>query len=107
MINFEQCRQNMVDCQLRPNKVTDERVLLAMGRIPREVFAGPDYQGIAYVDEDIPLGEGRYLMEPMVLARLLQALEISVDDVVLDIGCGVNFQTRHTQAIPRRPRRRD
>jgi protein-L-isoaspartate(D-aspartate) O-methyltransferase len=91
MINFEQCRRNMVDCQLRPNKVTDEKVLSAMGSIPREVFAGPDYQGIAYVDEDIPLGDGRYLMEPMVLARLLQAAEIGADDVVLDIGCGSGY----------------
>ena len=81
----------MVDCQLRPNKVTDEKVLSAMGSIPREVFAGPDYQGIAYVDEDIPLGDGRYLMEPMVLARLLQAAEIGADDVVLDIGCGSGY----------------
>ena len=80
MINFEQCRRNMVDCQLRPNKVTDEKVLSAMGSIPREVFAGTEYQGIAYVDEDIPLGDGRYLMEPMVLARLLQAAEIGADD---------------------------
>jgi protein-L-isoaspartate(D-aspartate) O-methyltransferase len=91
MINFEQCRRNMVDCQLRPNKVTDEKVLSAMGNIPREVFAGPDYQGIAYVDEDIPLGDGRYLMEPMVLGRLLQTAEIGADDVVLDIGCGSGY----------------
>ncbi len=91
MINFELCRRNMVECQLRPNKVTDEKVLLAMGSIPREVFAGTDYQGIAYVDEDIALGDGRYLMEPMVLARLLQAAEIGSDDVVLDIGCGSGY----------------
>jgi len=91
MINFEQCRRNMVECQLRPNKVTDEGVLSAMGHVPREVFAGPLYEGIAYVDEDIPLGDGRYLMEPMVLARLLQAANIGADDVVLDIGCGSGY----------------
>lgn len=91
MINFKQCRRNMVECQLRPNKVTDEGVLSAMGYVPREVFAGPLYEGIAYVDEDIPLGDGRYLMEPMVLARLLQAANIGADDVVLDIGCGSGY----------------
>lgn len=91
MINFEQCRRNMVDCQLRPNGVTDERVLAAMGSIPREAFTAPNYQGIAYVDEDIPIGDGRYLMEPMVLARMLQAAEIADDDVVLDIGCGSGY----------------
>ncbi len=81
----------MVECQLRPNKVTDKGVLSAMGNVPREIFAGPEYQGIAYVDEDIPLGEGRYLIEPMVLARLLQAANIGADDVVLDIGCGSGY----------------
>lgn len=91
MINFEQCRKNMVDCQLRTNSVTDEGVLSAMGRVPREAFTGPEYAGIAYVDEDIPLGNGRYLMEPRVLARLLQAAEIGADDVILDIGCGSGY----------------
>lgn len=91
MIDFEKCRRNMVDCQLRPNGVTDERVLAAMGSVPREAFTAPDYQGIAYVDEDIPIGDGRYLMEPMVLARMLQAAAIGGDDVVLDIGCGSGY----------------
>lgn len=76
---------------MRPNKVTDKAVLSAMGVVPREAFAGPEYQGIAYVDEDIPLGDGRYLMEPVVLARLLQAARIDGDDVVLDIGCGSGY----------------
>lgn len=91
MINFEQCRRNMVERQLRTNKVTDEGVLSAMGRIPREVFTGPEYDGIAYVDEDLPIGYGRYLMEPMVLARMLQAARIGADDVILDIGCGSGY----------------
>ena len=81
----------MVECQLRTNKVTDEAVLSAMGSVPREVFAGQEFQGIAYVDEDIPLGDGRFLMEPMVLARLLQAANIGRDDVILDIGCGSGY----------------
>ncbi|MDH3239957.1 MAG: protein-L-isoaspartate O-methyltransferase [Alphaproteobacteria bacterium] len=91
MINFEQCRRNMVECQLRTNKVTDEGVLAAMGRVPREVFTGPEYETIAYVDEDLPIGYGRYLMEPMVLARMLQAARIGADDVILDIGCGSGY----------------
>lgn len=91
MINFEQCRRNMVECQLRTNKITDRAVLSAMGRVPREVFTGPEYDSIAYVDEDLPIGYGRYLMEPMVLARLLQAARIGPDDVILDIGCGSGY----------------
>jgi protein-L-isoaspartate(D-aspartate) O-methyltransferase len=81
----------MVECQLRTNKITDESVLAAMGQVPREVFTGPEYDGIAYVDEDLPIGYGRYLMEPMVLARLLQAARIGREDVILDIGCGSGY----------------
>lgn len=91
MIDFEAWRRNMVSNQLRPNKVTDERVLEAMGAVPRELFVSEDLRGVAYVDEDIPLGQGRVLMEPMVLARLLQAAEVGPDDVVLDIGCGTGY----------------
>ena len=91
MIDFETCRRNMVDNQLRPNKVTDARVIAAMGAVPREKFVGDSLRGVSYVDEDIPLGDGRVLMEPMVLARLLQAAEIGRDDVVLDIGCGTGY----------------
>jgi protein-L-isoaspartate(D-aspartate) O-methyltransferase len=91
MINFEQCRRNMVECQLRTNKIIDRAVLSAMGRVPREVFTGPEYDSIAYVDEDLPIGYDRYLMEPMVLARLLQAARIGPDDVILDIGCGSGY----------------
>jgi protein-L-isoaspartate(D-aspartate) O-methyltransferase len=91
MINFEQCRRNMVECQLRTNKITDEGVLAAMGNVPREVFTGPEYDSIAYVDEDLPIGYGRYLMEPMVLARMLQAARVRADDVILDIGCGSGY----------------
>lgn len=81
----------MVDNQLRPNKVTDERVIAAMGSIPRECFVPNDLQGVAYVDEDLPIGEDRVLIEPMVLARMLQAAEITSDDVVLDLGSGTGY----------------
>ncbi len=91
MIDFGTARRNMVDNQLRPNKVTDERVLTAMGAVPRERFVDEVLRGVAYVDEDIPIGRGRVLMEPMVLARMLQAAEIGPNDVVLDIGCGTGY----------------
>ena len=91
MISFEQARRNMVDNQLRPNKVTDSRVIDAMLSVEREKFAPEDLRGVAYVDEDIPVGKGRVLMEPMVLARLLQAAEIGAGDVVLDIGAGTGY----------------
>ncbi|HUN52690.1 MAG TPA: protein-L-isoaspartate O-methyltransferase [Candidatus Sulfotelmatobacter sp.] len=84
-------RRNMVDSQLKPNKVVDARVLAAMATVPRERFAPAALQGVAYSDEDIPLGQGRYLIEPMVLARLLQAAEIAGGEKVLALGAGTGY----------------
>ncbi len=81
----------MVDCQLRPNAITDEAVLAAMGAVPREVFVPKAQRTVAYVDEDIDLGDGRYLIEPLVLARLLQMAEIAPGDAGLVIGCGTGY----------------
>ena len=66
----------MVDCELRPNKVTDERVLTAFETLPREEFVPRNQRAIAYVDEDLPLPGGRSMMEPMVLSRIVQALDV-------------------------------
>ncbi len=89
----EMARRKMVENQLRANKVTDEAVLEAMGRLPRERFVPERYVGLAYVDEDLPLGSGRHMLEPMVLARLTQALDIKSDQIVLDVGCGLGYST--------------
>ncbi len=91
MTEFETARRNMVDCQLRPNKVVNASILAAMEAAPRELFLPKPLRGIAYVDDDLSLGGERYLMEPMVLARLLQAAEIKPTDVVLNIGCGPGY----------------
>ena len=98
MIDFATARRNMVDNQLRPNRVTAPALLQAMLELPREDFVAPAARSIAYVDEDIPLaglaqGGARWLLEPMVLARLLQAAEIDKSDVVLEIGCGSGYGT--------------
>ena len=85
-------RLNMVESQLRPNRVTDGRILAAMGSLPRELFLPKSLRGIAYVDEDIKLNHRRVLMEPMVLARLLQLASISGNDVVLLIGLGSGYE---------------
>ena len=91
MPDYTAARRNMVDSQLCTNRVTDEAVLAAMGAVPRELFVPPRLAGVAYVDEDLALGGGRYLMEPMVLARLLQAAEIAPSDIVLDVGCATGY----------------
>lgn len=91
MSDFETARRNMVDGQLRPTKVTDTRILDSMGTLPREMFADKARQGVAYIDEDIEVSPGRYMMEPVVLARLVQALDVSKDDSVLVIGTGTGY----------------
>ena len=91
--SFANARKTMVDCQLRPSKVTDQFILDAFLTIPREDFVGKQQRALAYVDEDLPLSGGRCLMEPMVLARLLQALEIRPDDSVLIVGAGCGYGT--------------
>ncbi len=70
--DFADARNRMVDSQIRPNKVTNPRILNAMRELPRELFVPGNMIARAYADEDVPLGGGRALMEPMVLARLLQ-----------------------------------
>lgn len=84
-------RRNMVDCQIKPNRVTEPRLLAALGAVPREAFVAPQLRGVAYLDEPLPIGAGRFLLTPMVLARLLQAAEIQPADVVLHVGCGTGY----------------
>src|SRR6185295_20183482 len=72
MAEFAAQRLNMVESQLRTNTVIDPAVLRAMADLPRERFLPPNLRKIAYLDEDLPLGGGRFLMEPMVMARLIQ-----------------------------------
>lgn len=92
-MDYAAARHNMVEGQIRPSAVTDTLVIDAMADIPRELFVPKNMRGIAYVDEDLDLGNGRCLMDPTVLARLLQSAEIEKTDVVLDIGCGTGYST--------------
>ena len=93
MIDFDRQRRNMVDCQLRTNKLTDRALLAAFLEVPRERFVDPAFQAVAYLDEDVPIGGGRGLANPLALARLLQELAIDGGDVVLDVGCGRGYST--------------
>ena len=92
MDNFAVARQNMVDNQIRANKVTDPALIEAFLSIPREDFVPSDKEAVAYVDEDLPIGEGRFLIEPMVMSRLLQEANINETDIVLDVGCCTGFR---------------
>jgi len=92
MPGYEAARANMIERQLQPNKVTDERLLNAFAGIRRELFVPERLRPIAYSDDDLPLGNGRYLMAPMVAARLLQAAEIGRNDNALVVGAGVGYE---------------
>ncbi|MBE7637094.1 methyltransferase domain-containing protein [Sneathiella sp. P13V-1] len=89
--NFEAARRNMVLTQLRPNNVTSDSVADAMDTVPREIFVPENLQGVAYMDEDLEVAAGRYLIEPRVFARVLQAAAVKDTDVVLDVACGTGY----------------
>lgn len=91
MTDFALARRNMIDGQLRPNRVTNAALLAAIGGLPRERFLPEALRSVAYADDDVPLGGGRYLMEPMVLARLIQALQPQPEDRALVVGAGRGY----------------
>ena len=90
-MDYAAARRNMVESQLRPNKVTDPALLDALASVPRELFVPAPLRGVAYVDEDIPLGRGRFLMEPMILGRLLELATVRSSDVALVVGASVGY----------------
>ncbi|MBL8666479.1 MAG: protein-L-isoaspartate O-methyltransferase [Rhodospirillales bacterium] len=92
-MDFAAARYKMVQNQLRTNRVTDPLIIAAMTELPRERFLPENLRGVAYVDEDIALGGGRFLLEPLACALLLQAAAIDADDVVLEVGCGSGYLT--------------
>lgn len=93
MPDFETMRAHMVACQVRPSNVSDARLLAAMARIPRERFVPEDRRAIAYVDDDIEIGPGRWLMAPAAFARLAAETPVRPADTVLDIGCATGYST--------------
>ncbi len=86
-----QARQQMISQQLRCWFVLDERVLQAVEDVPRELFVPPDYRDLAFADTSIPLGHGHCMLAPKIEGRLLQALAIESQDVVLIIGAGSGY----------------
>src|SRR5215207_9058587 len=86
MIDYAVTRANMVENQLRPNRIDEPSLLRVMSAIPRERFVPESLRSCAYGDEDLPLGGGRFLIEPLALAKLLQTAEARPQDVVLVLG---------------------
>jgi protein-L-isoaspartate(D-aspartate) O-methyltransferase len=92
-MDYAAARLNMVESQVRTNKVTAPGIIDALLAVPRERFVPEKLRGVAYVDKDLPLGGARFLLEPMVLARLLQALQIKPTDRVLDVGAATGYSS--------------
>ena len=88
---FSIARRHMVESQLRPNRLTDERLIQVLSEVPREAFVPAALKSVAYLDRDLEVAPGRHLMAPMVLARLLQEARVAAHDVVLDLGCASGY----------------
>jgi protein-L-isoaspartate(D-aspartate) O-methyltransferase len=101
MTVLDAARTHMIESQIRPNKVTDERVLDAFARIRRELFVPEHLRQVAYIDEDLPLGGGRYLMEPRVAARLLQVAKVERTDTALIVGAGIGYEAAVVSCLAR------
>jgi protein-L-isoaspartate(D-aspartate) O-methyltransferase len=96
MFDFAAARRMMVDSQVRPSDVTDQRIIAAMSELPRERFVPERNAALAYLDCDVAVTEGappRRLLKPMVLAKLIQAADIGPEDRVLDVGCTTGYAT--------------
>ncbi|MCB2054824.1 MAG: protein-L-isoaspartate O-methyltransferase [Geminicoccaceae bacterium] len=91
MSEFAQARHNMVENQLRPSQIDAPALLDAMEAVPRELFLPKRLRPVAYQDEDIDLGNGRHLIEPLALAKMLQSAGARRDEVALVIGCHTGY----------------
>lgn len=93
MSDFASRRVMMVDTQVRPSDVTKFPIIDAMLAVPRELYVPGDRREAAYVGENLPLAPGRVVLEARTLAKLLDALDIQPDEMVLDVGCGLGYST--------------
>jgi len=89
--DFAKLRASMVERQLRRRGIDDERVLAAMGKVPREEFATERYRGRAYADSALPIGEGQTISQPWIVAAICQALELRGSERVLEVGSGSGY----------------
>ncbi len=88
---FTKARTRMVERQLRGRGIDDERVLDAMNTVPREVFVPPRERSRAYRDGALPIGSGQTISQPWIVAAMAQALELSGEERVLEVGCGSGY----------------
>jgi protein-L-isoaspartate(D-aspartate) O-methyltransferase len=110
-VNLQQARHNMIQQQIRPWDVLDQRVLDLLDKMPREDFVPEAYRNVAYADIAIPLGHAEVMLPPRVEARMLQALNIQPHETVLEIGTGSGYVTallaklaRHVYSVDIHPK---
>jgi protein-L-isoaspartate(D-aspartate) O-methyltransferase len=89
--DFAEQRAAMVERQLRRRGIGDERVLAAMGAVPREEFVAERFRGRAYADSALPIGESQTISQPWIVAAICQALELKGDERVLEVGSGCGY----------------
>lgn len=93
MSDYTSRRTMMVDTQVRPSDVTKFPIIEAMLSVPREVYVPRDMREAAYVGGNVEIGSGRVMLEARTLAKMLDALDIQPDEMVLDLGCGLGYST--------------
>jgi len=99
--DFVTQRGNMVATQIRARGVSDEKVLAAMGKVPRHLFLPEELRPFAYGDEPLPIGEGQTISQPYIVAYMTEALELSGEEKVLEVGTGSGYQTAILAGIVR------
>jgi len=92
-MDFAAARKNLVDSQVRPHNVTDKALIKAMGDVQREKYVPDEMAGQAYVEKDLPLFAGRWLLKARDFSKLVNGAEIKPTDLVLDVGCGFGYST--------------
>jgi protein-L-isoaspartate(D-aspartate) O-methyltransferase len=109
-MNIEQARFNMIEQQIRPWEVLDQGVLSLLARVHREDFVPPAYKALAFIDTEVPLPEGQFMLPPRVEARLLQALALASHESALEVGTGSGYmaalmahQAQHVTTMELRP----
>lgn len=93
MTDFSQRRTTMVDTQVRPSDVTKFPIIDAMLTVPREAFVPTDKREAAYAGDHVELGQGRVVLDPRILAKMLDAADIQPNELVLDVGAGLGYSS--------------
>ena len=93
MTDYQTRRKIMVDTQIRPSDVTKFPIIEAFLSVPREKFVPDGKREAAYIGENFKIGQSRVILEPRTLAKLLDALDIRNDELVLDIGPGLGYSS--------------